>query len=295
MNVTPTARIDARLDPPSPDAVVMHAAVPSVSWGAILAGAIVAIAFGAMLDALGAAIGASSVDTVARDTPSGATLTIAAASWMALSGALGLLLGGIVAARLAATWSRKDALLHGMGVWAVSFVIAIALIGTALSGGTVAAIRGVTGAATTVAAAGGAAVVSQVDPGAVVEGLQRRLAAPADIAAASREDLMAEMADLASRRIANGAWNPDDRARMEQLIAATAGIAPDAARERLDQAEQALVARARAAEEKARRAADIAAASGAVIAFWTFATMLLGLGAAVGGAALGARRETSFR
>jgi MFS family permease len=290
MNVTPSSRVDARLDPPPPGTIVTHGAVPTVSWGALLAGAIVAIAFGAMLHALGAAIGASSVDAVERDTPSGTTMTIAAASWMALSSALGLLLGGIVAARLAGTWSRKDALLHGMGVWAVSFIIAIALIGTALSGGTVAAIRGVTGAATTVAAAGGAAIASQVDPAAIAEGLQRRLAAPSDLAAMPREDLTAEMADLATRRIANGSWNPDDRARMEQLIAATAGTTPEVARTRLDEAEQALTARMQAAEEQARRAADVAASSGAVLAFWAFATMLLGLGAAVGGAALGARR-----
>ncbi|WP_291295058.1 hypothetical protein [Elioraea sp.] len=290
MNVTPSARIDARLDPAPPDTIMMQGAAPTVSWGAILVGAIVAIAFGSMLHALGAAIGASSVDAVDRDSPSGSTFTIAAASWMALSSALGLLLGGIVAARLAATWSRKDALLHGMGVWAVSFVIAIALVGTALSGGTVAAIRGITGAATSVAAAGGAAVVSQVDPSEIAAGLQRRLAAPSDPASASREDLMAEMADLAGRRLADGSWNPDDRARMEQLIAATAGIAPEEARQRLDQAEQAIVARARAVEEQARRAADVAATSGAVLAFWAFATMLLGLGAAVGGAAVGARR-----
>jgi hypothetical protein len=290
MNVTPSSRVDARLDAPPPDMIVTHGAIPAVSWGAILAGAVVAIAFGAMLDALGAAIGASSVDAVARDTPSGTTFTMAAAAWMALSAALGLLLGGIVAARLAATWSRKDALLHGMAVWAVSFVIAIGLIGTALSGGTVAAIRGVTGAATTVVAAGGAAAASQVNPAAIAEALQRRLAAPSDPATASREDLAAEMADLAGRRLADGAWAPDDRARMEQLIAATAGMTPEAARQRLDQAEQALAARARAVEEQARRAADVAATSGAVIAFWAFATMLLGFGAAVAGAALGARR-----
>lgn len=290
MNVTPSVRIDARRDAPPPDTIVTAVATPTVSWGAILAGALVAIAFGAMLDALGAAIGASTVDARARATPSGATLTVAAAAWMALSGALGLLLGGIVAARLAATWSRKDALLHGMGVWAVSFIVAMALIGTALSGGTVAAIRGVTGAATTLATAGGAAVASQVDPNAIAAGLQRRLAAPADPATASREELAAEMADLAARRLSDGTWTAGDRSRMEQLIAATAGIAPDAARQRLDQAEQAIAARAQAAEEQLRRAADAAAASAAVIAFWAFATMLIGLGAAVGGAALGARR-----
>lgn len=296
MNATTTARIDDPFDA-APTHVVTQVPAPTVSWGAIFAGAVVAIVLGAMLNTLGAAIGASSVETVSRDTPGAATFTIGAAAWMALSGAFVLLVGGIVAARLAGTWSRKDALLHGLGVWALSFLIAIFLVGTALSGGTVAAIRGVTGAATTVAAGaattavvGGAAIASQDEGQGIAGALQRRLAAPADPATASREELTAEMADLAARRVADGEWNADDRARMEQLIAATAGITPEEARQRLEQAEQRLAAAAREAEETARRTADAAASSAAILAFWAFATMLLGLAAATGGAYLGARR-----
>lgn len=76
---------------------------------------------------------------------------------------------------------------------------------------------------------------------------------------------------------------------MEQLLAAATGLQPAEARARLEQVEREVAARAAEAEEAARRTADAAATAAAVAAFWAFAAMLLGLGAAVTGAYLGAR------
>ena len=41
-----------------------------ISWGAILAGAVVAVTIGLILNALGAGVGATTVDAAARGTPS---------------------------------------------------------------------------------------------------------------------------------------------------------------------------------------------------------------------------------
>lgn len=295
MNATVSGRQDVRHDAPSPQAIVAPVPVVTpVSWGAIMVGAVAAVAFGGMLNVLGIAVGASAVDAAQRQTPSAATFTVGAGIWMAVSGAVALLLGAIIAARLAPSWNRKDAMLHGLGVWGVTFVLAIALVGTALSGGTVAAIRGASGAATGIAGAtvaAGAAAASQIDPDQVAEQLQRRLAAPADPATAPREQVLAEMADLTARRVADGSWRPEDRQRMEQLLAAATGLQPAEARARLEQVEREVAARAAQAEETARRAADAAATAAAIAAFWAFAAMLLGLGAAVTGAYLGARDD----
>lgn len=293
MNSTSTGRLAPDRTAPQM-AGAYPIATPPVSWGAILAGAIAAITFGAMLNALGVAIGAAAVDTVQRDTPTAATMTMSAGLWMALSGAVGLFLGGMIAARLAHTVYRKDALLHGMAVWGVGFLLAIALVGTAVSGGTVAAIRGASGAATTLAGAtvaGGAALGSQVDPATLGERLQRQLSAPADAASVPSEQLMAEMADLTTRRVMDGTWRTEDRQRMEQLLAATAGMTTEQAHARLEQAERELTARAAQANESARRTADAAASAVAVASFWAFATMLLGLVAAVAGAYIVARND----
>ena len=277
--------------------------IASVSWGAILVGAVVAITFGAMLNVLGAALGASAIDTTARDTPGASTFTFGTGLWLAVSASIGLLLGGIVASRLGGTWERADALLHGLGVWAVTFLIAILVIGGTVSSTTLSAIRGTagiaSGAATAIAsatagaaAAGGAAIAAgQNNDARIAAMLQRRLAAPADPAAMSPEQAMTEFGDLIARRLAEGGWQPADRQRAEQLVASVANISPAEARARLEQAEAEIDERTKQAVEAARRAADATAAAVALAAFWAFATMLIGLGAATMGAWLGARED----
>jgi hypothetical protein len=267
-------------------------AASKVSWGAILAGAVVAIAVGMMLNVLGIAVGTAAIDAVARQTPSASAFTLGAGIWLALSGAIGMLIGGIVAARLAGTWKPSDAVLHGLGVWAVGFLIAILAVGGTLSGATRSAISGAAGAATAVAGAaagGGALAATNVDAGALAGAIERRLSASADPAAAPREQQTAELADLVRRRVADGEWQAQDRARAEQLIAAIAGIPPQEAAERLTQAEQELTRQLNEAAQAARQAADAAAAATSLASFWAFAAMLLGLGAAAVGARMGAR------
>lgn len=287
---------------PSTD-IVVGVAPPSaaVSWGAIMVGAVVAISFAAMLNVLGAAVGASSIDATARNSPAASTLTFGAGLWLAVSAAVGLLLGSMVASRLAGTWQRAAALLHGFGVWSVTFLIAILVVGGTVSGVTLAAIRGASGAATGVAtglftagaaaAGAGAAATDQSDTSGFAAMLERRLAAPQDPATVPRERVVAEFGDLITRRLAVGNWQPADRERAELLLATAANISPADARVRLEQAETELRARADQAAETARRAADTAAAAAALAAFWAFATMLIGLGAAAAGAWLGARQD----
>ncbi len=54
---------------------------PRVSWGAIMAGAVVAVTIGLMLNTLGVAVGATAMDAVGRDTPSTTTFGIGAGLW----------------------------------------------------------------------------------------------------------------------------------------------------------------------------------------------------------------------
>ena len=86
---------------------------PRVSWGAIIAGAVVALAIGLMLNTLGVAVGATAVDAVGRDTPSATTFGIGAGLWLLVSNLIGLAVGGYVAGRLSGTADNTDAILHG--------------------------------------------------------------------------------------------------------------------------------------------------------------------------------------
>ncbi|MBI0539831.1 PhnA-like protein, partial [Roseomonas sp. KE2513] len=70
-------------------AVVLPEGTPSlpsrVSWGAVIAGAVVALTIGLMLNSLGAGVGATTVDATARGTPSASSFGIGAGIWFLVS------------------------------------------------------------------------------------------------------------------------------------------------------------------------------------------------------------------
>lgn len=260
---------------------------PNVSWGAILVGAVVAVSLGTMLNTLGLATAASLIETLTRETPTAQSMAVGTGIWLALSTAISLYLGALAAARLAHSWDMTDSALHGLAVWGVATLLAAALLGSAMSGGIVAGVRGVGAAAGGAANAVGAAVPA-LTPENALEGLRGRLFGRADPAATPREEAMAEASQIFLRRIRDGQWAPQDRARLETLVAGIAGIPQPEAATRINETEAAVQSALQRAEETARRAADAAARTTAVGAFWAFAALLLGLGAAV----LGARSGT---
>ena len=105
-----------------------------VSWGAVFAGAVVAIAIGLMLNALGAGVGATTVDATARSTPSASSLGIGGAIWILISNLIGLAAGGYVAAPLSGTSDNTDGTLHGLAVWGTTFLISAVLLGNLVAG-----------------------------------------------------------------------------------------------------------------------------------------------------------------
>ncbi|PZW48800.1 hypothetical protein C8P66_104218 [Humitalea rosea] len=283
MQTAPSAPLYAT-EPASPVAIL-----PSrVSWGAILAGTLVAITVGAMLNILGVAIGASTVDAVARDTPSAMTLSLTAGGWMLVSNLLGVAAGACVAARLSGTVDRMDAILHGLGVWATAFLVSGVLLGGAVSGGLSAGASVLSGAASGVGTAV-ASATSAVDPEALIERARLALTTASDPAQMTSDQRLAEVTGLIGKSIASGDIALEDRSRMTALVAAEAGIPEAEAAQRI-QAYQAEARRqAQEAEEAARRAADTAAAATAITAYWIVASLLLGALAALIGAGSGVR------
>ena len=112
-----------------------------VSWSAVIAGALVAIAVGAMLNLLGAALGAAAFNPYEFDGSDMEGFTAAAGFWMLIANALALFVGGAVASRAAKYSDHHKGALHGLGVWALAFVIAI-LIASAGAAGGVSAVMG---------------------------------------------------------------------------------------------------------------------------------------------------------
>lgn len=105
-----------------------------ISWPAVIAGAVVAVAVGAMLNLLGVALGASAFNPYEFDGGDVGEFTAAAGMWMAFANALALFVGGAVASRAAKYADHHKGALHGLAVWALAFLLAITVAGAAAGG-----------------------------------------------------------------------------------------------------------------------------------------------------------------
>jgi len=275
-----------------------------ISWGAVIAGAVVALTIGLMLNALGAGVGATTVDAAAHGSPSASSFGIGAAIWLLVSNLLGLAAGGYVAARLSGTADNTDGTLHGLAVWGTTFLISAVLLGNLVSGiastattGASSLIGGVASGAGSAASAAGQQVANRTSTGtlqsvaqSVTDRVQNALSgtggAPGTMTSDQRK---AEMGTLVTRRVTDGQLSQPDRDRLNQLVAAEYNISPQDAQARVTQAEQQATQAARQAEETARRAADTAASGTSIAAFSIFGIMLLGAIASVFGARRGTR------
>ncbi len=112
-----------------------------VSWPAVIAGAIVAVAAGAMLNLLGVALGAGAFNPYDLDGGDAEGFAAAAGMWATLANAIALFVGGAVASRAAKYADHHKGALHGLCVWAVAFLIAI-LITTASAAASTATVAG---------------------------------------------------------------------------------------------------------------------------------------------------------
>src|SRR6516225_8544119 len=96
-----------------------------ISWGAVIASALVAAATSLLLSLLGAAFGGGSVgdlQAAARGEANAAGTGVA--MWAIIDLFLSMLFGGYVASRLSGTHSHLDGELHGVTVWALATLLA---------------------------------------------------------------------------------------------------------------------------------------------------------------------------
>lgn len=263
-----------------------------ISWGAILAGALVAIVIGTTLNILGAGIGLTTVDAQAHDSPAASTMGIAGAVWLLFANLLGLAIGGYVAARLSGTSDRGDATLHGAAVWATAYLVSAVLLGSLVSGAANTAGSALSGVMGTVTSGAGQAVraaAPQVDPSQLAERARAALSGPTDPARMTPEQRGTEITQLIGKRIAGNDLSGDDRTRLNRLVAAEAGISEQDAATRVQSYEAEAQRTAQEAERRAREAADASAKAASITAFSLFAALVLGAIAAIIGARTGTR------
>jgi hypothetical protein len=121
---------------------IRHPLHTLISWPAVIAGAVVAVAVGAMLNLLGVALGASAFNPYDFDGGNVGEFTAAAGMWMAFANAIALFVGGAVATRAAKYADHHKGALHGLAVWALAFLLAITIASAAGAGGAAALVGG---------------------------------------------------------------------------------------------------------------------------------------------------------
>ncbi len=148
-----------------------------VSWGAILAGAVVALTVHVMLAVLGIAIGASVINPLYEANPVEGIGT-GAGIYFVISAILAVLAGGYVAGALSRIQERRNRTLHGLATWALVTLLSVMLLATGLGrlvGGTMNIVgAGLSQAGGMVAAVTGAVAdqVTQREPGSGGEASQ---------------------------------------------------------------------------------------------------------------------------
>jgi MFS family permease len=114
--------------------------VSGVSWSAIIAGAFVSGSLAIIFILLGIGLGLSVVSPWTGEGLRATTVGVAAIIWLMATHAIASGLGGYLAGRLRTKWSIGDRdeiyfrdTAHGFLVWAVSIIITLFLLGSAVS------------------------------------------------------------------------------------------------------------------------------------------------------------------
>lgn len=263
----------------------------AVSWGAVIAGAVIGAALMATLITGGTGLGLIAVSPWQGDGVSGTTVAVGTVLWMLATQIIAYGVAGYVAGRLRTKWtdSRSDEIYfrdtaHGFLVWALSFVVGLVLFGA-----TAASV--VSGTART-----GTAVVSEVAQEAGQSGAAMSMDYFADMllrptdatSAGSQDGVRREVALILSRSVAQGEISQADQNYLVGVISQRAGINEADARVRLNEISEQTEQAVEEVQVKAREAADTTRKYLAALSLWAFASLLLGafvssLAATIGG------------
>jgi hypothetical protein len=271
-----------------------------VEWGAVLAGAVLAAAISFVLLTFGAAIGLSATSPWPNSGLSAKVIASLAVFWAMAQQIGSIMLGGYVAGRMRSRWHEpgheaefRDGL-HGALVWAVAVLISAFLVfmtaGMAASTGADIAGKAAGSLVSTTdpmdavldTMLGPTATAQAAAPGAPAAGPPTS-ARPRAANAATGDGTRAEASRILASSVASGSITSENRAQLAQLVAQRTGVSQQEAERRVDAA----VNSARAAADKARRAAIL---TGFVTAAGLLLSLAAGWWAAMRG---GHHRDTS--
>jgi hypothetical protein len=275
--------------------------INEVSWGAVLAGVVVALATQLILNMIGIGIGASTLDpgAGASQNPTAAGFSIGAGIWWTLAGVVAALIGGYVSGRLAGKPKDSTAGWHGLTTWALTTLVVFYLLTSAVGGILGGAYRTVTGAIGGVASTAGGAVQTAAqtaapslsgvtDPFSSIEQSLKGATGGNDPAA------LRDAATAAMRAAVTGdeAKAKEARERAAEAVAKAQNIPVDQARSQVQQYEQQYRETVAQAKQKATQVADTAATAVSRGALFGSLALLLGAVAGWFGGRMGAVEPT---
>jgi hypothetical protein len=267
-----------------------------ISWGAVLAGVVLALATQILLNMLGIGIGAATLDPAVGDTPSAMSFSIGAGLWFALSTILAALAGGYTAGRLAGVSRESTAGWHGLTAWALTTLVIFYLLGSTVGGILGGAYRGMTNALGNVSSAVGstAETVTQIavtriaDPFSSIEESIRSAVTGND------PTTLRDAAIVAVRAVVTGdpQQAAEARERAAQVIARAQNISIEDARTQVQQYAQQYRHAVDQAKQQVTQAADATAKTVSRAALLGAISLLLGGLAGWLGGRMGAGEQT---
>ncbi|KTT69966.1 hypothetical protein [Sphingomonas sanguinis] len=268
-----------------------------ISWGAIFAGVVIAVAVQLVMGILGTGIGLSMVDPVEGSTPGATGFGIGAGLYWLITTVVALGAGGYAAARVSGVTEKFDALVHGLVVWGVTLILTLYLLTSAVGGiiggafRTVGAVAGAAGS-TVGAAAPRVAQVAGVDQNDIQQEAAKYLTeTPADPAQMTPEQAQKEIAKQLPAMARGGADGVKAESRVVDIVAAQRKISRDQAQAQVNQAKADFVKTKNETVQTAKSAADAAAGAGAKTSFILVLALLVGAGASAFGATAASRRR----
>jgi hypothetical protein len=262
-----------------------------ITWGAAIAGALVATALSFVLLTFGSAVGLSLVSPWTSTTSSITWVGAVAVFWIVAQQIGSFLAGGYIAGRMRSRWheAKPDEIefrdgAHGALVWAIGTILGAMLAAWVASS----AISTATSAVGRVAGAAAA----QADPLSYqVDVLLRPAGQPPATGAAASTDANAtksEVLRIFANAATTGGLSPADKTYLAQLVSQRTGLPPQEAEARVTQVSNDAARITKDAADKARKTA---VATG----FLTAASLLLSLAAAWWGAQRGGHHRDTAR
>jgi len=299
---TPRSRGESdvpQFSPIAPDDDARTILINEVSWGAVFAGVALALTVQLLLNMLGVAFGAASVDPATSNNPSATAFSIGAGVWWGVSTIIAAFAGGIAAGRMAGTPKESTAAWHGIISWAFTTLFIFYLVG-AVAGGLVMAAtqtmgnvvsglgQAAGGAVLAVSQGGGSSGTQAIDPFSSIEQSVRSATGGQDPASVRDAAVSAVRAALTGDQARRDAA----RTRAADILARAESITPEQARAQVQQYETQYNQAVEEAKRQATQIAETARRSIASASLLAVVALVLGAIAAWYGGRMGAVNPT---